>query len=86
MSYEPTLVIKKSDLDRHSEKFEKSWEWEYDEYEKAIMAYLKHVYENHDRVKIDDIELILCTPEFSSFNRLIRERLSEWGVQFGVSN
>lgn len=86
MSYEPTLVIKKTDLDKHSEEFEKFWEWENNKDEKRIMEYLKEVYERHNRVKIDGIELILCTPEFSSFNALVREKLSEWNVQFGVSN
>lgn len=86
MSYEPTLVIKKIDLDKHSSKFERFWEWENNEDEKKIMEYLKYVYEVHDRVKIDEIELILCTPEFSYFNKLVREKLSEWNVQFGVSN
>lgn len=86
MSYEPTLVIKKTDLDKHSEEFEKFWEWENDEDEKRVMKYLKYVYEIHDRVKIDGIELILCTPEISSFNALVRKKLSEWNVQFGESN
>jgi hypothetical protein len=86
MSYEPILVIKKTDLDKHSKSFEKFWEWENNKDEKRVMEYLKEVYEKYDRVKIDDIELILCTPEFSSFNSLVREKLEEWGVQFGVSN
>lgn len=86
MSYEPTLIIKKSDLGKHSEKFEKFWEWEKKQDEKRIMEYLKDVFEKNDTATIDGIELIICTPELSTFNRMVRERLHEWDVQFGISN
>lgn len=86
MSYEPTLVIKKSDLDKHKEEFDKFWEWENNEDTKRVMNYLREVYTTHDVVKIDSTELILCHPEFTSFNKLVREQLEEWEVQFGVSN
>lgn len=85
MSYEPTLIIKKSDLDKHAEKFDNFWEWENDADEKRIMEYLAYVYKNHSVPEIDGIRLLICTPEFSSFNADIRNRLKEWGVEFDVS-
>ena len=33
----------------------------------------------------DDLELVLCTPEYSSFNRSVRERLAELNVDFRVN-
>lgn len=86
MSYEPTLVIKKSDLDRHSHYLSNSWLLEDDTDEKRIAKYLQNVYETHDVVQIDGIELILCEPELTSFNKLVRDKLNELNVQFGVSN
>ena len=50
------------------------------------MEYLKDVFEKNDTATIDGIELIICTPELSTFNRMVRERLHEWDVQFGISN
>lgn len=84
MSYEPTLIIKKEDLDKHADKFERFWEWDKDSDEKRLMEYLRYVYEKHDVCEIDGIKLTICNPEFTSFNREVRERLTEWGVQYGI--
>ncbi len=87
MSYEPTIIIKCSDLEKNIESFELEryvLDCESDEYK--VLEYLYDVYEKHDRVKIDDVEIVLCMPEFSSFNALVRKKLDYWGVQYGVSN
>jgi len=41
MSYEPTLLIKKTDLDKHSAEFEKFWEWKNNEDEWGDISWLK---------------------------------------------
>lgn len=86
MSYTPTIVINKKDLDKHSDKLENEWEWLHDEDLQAVMKYLNFVYNQHDVVKIGGMELLLCEPEFSSFNADVRDKLSEWGVEYGLSN
>jgi len=86
MSYTPTIVINKKEFDKHADKFERDWEWVDDDELERVMRYLKFVYQKHDVVKIKDVELILCEPEFSSFNADVRTKLSEWGVEFGLSN
>jgi len=83
MSYTPTIVIKKEDLAKHKRLFD---EWYPNEEEQKTMEYLKFVFEKHDAVKIDNIEIVICCPEFSSSNRNVREKLTELGIQYGLSN
>ena len=83
MSYTPTIVIKKQDLDKHKSKFNDFYS---DEEEATTMEYLKYVNEKHDVVKIDNIEIVLCCPEFSSSNKNVREKLKELNIQYGLSN
>lgn len=83
MSYTPTIVIKKQDLDKHKKLFD---EYYANEEEQRTMDYLKYVNEKHDVVKIDNVEIVLCCPEFSSSNKDVRDKLSELGIQYGLSN
>jgi len=86
MSYTPTIVINKKDLDKYADKFQRNWEWLTDEELEKVMNYLRWVYEKHDVVKINGVELLICEPEYSSLNADVRDKLSEWGVEFGLSN
>lgn len=83
MSYTPTIVIKKQDLDKHKRLFD---DWHPNEEEQKVIEYLKFVNDKHDVVKIDNVQIVLCCPEFSSFNRDVREKLTELGVQYGLSD
>ena len=84
MSYTPTLVIKKSDLSQYENILVKTWDYPVET--ERVLAYLRNVYENYSVVKIDHLELLVCQPEFSSFNESVREWLDEWEVSYGISN
>ena len=93
MSYEPTLVILKKDLDKHKELI-LDGAWQYDgsdektrgeEGNQTIMEYIQDVYKNHSLVIVGGVELLLCSPCFSSYNKQIRDKLTELKVEFGES-
>lgn len=87
MSYTPTLIIKKKDLEKHKTIFENIWVLEeQNDPDLKVIQYLKDVFHRSGSAKIDDIEIIMCTPEFSVFNENVREKLQEWNVQFGCIN
>lgn len=88
MSYEPTILIKKSDLDKHSDKMDTYYNYNVnnESEESRVIKYIKEVYKDHDTPEIDGIKIILCRPELSSFNKAVRAKLDEWEVQYGLSN
>jgi hypothetical protein len=83
MSYTPTIVINKKELDKHKDFFEQFY---LDDNEQATIDYLKYVNNKHDVIKIGNEEIVLCCPEFSSSNRHIRDKLTELGIEYGLSN
>jgi len=84
MSYIPTLVIKKSDLSHYENVIEKTWD--YTAEDEKVLTYLRNVYKTYPVVKIDDLELLICQPEYASFNEMVRDQLDEWEVTYGISN
>ena len=80
MSYEPTLIIRKKDLDKAIPILENE-QYSSDEDTVKVAEYLLEV-SKYETKKFDDLELVLCSPEFSSFNRSVRERLTELNVDF----
>lgn len=80
MSYEPTLIIRKNDLNKALPILEQE-QYSLDEDVAKVAEYLLEV-SKYDTKKFDDLDLVLCSPEFSSFNRLVRERLSELKVDY----
>lgn len=80
MSYEPTLIIRKKDLDKALPILEEE-QYSADEDTVKVAEYLLRV-SKYEPKKFDDLELVLCSPEFTSFNRLVRERLTELNVDF----
>ena len=84
MSYEPTLIIKYDDLKKIQSELE---EEQYSENtdNKRIAEYLL------DCIRLDDMRycpeflgtrIVVCEPEFTSFNSLVRERLDEGNVYY----
>jgi hypothetical protein len=93
MSYEPTLVILKKDLDKHKDLIiDGNWQYSISEDEQrgeeglTVMEYIKNVYTRHSPIKVGGIELVLCTPCFSSFNAKVREKLKELKIEFAENN
>jgi hypothetical protein len=80
MSYEPTLIIRKKDLDKALSILENE-QYSADEDTVKVAEYLLEV-SKYETKKFDDLELVLCSPEFSSFNRSVRKRLTELNVDF----
>lgn len=80
MSYEPTLIIRKKDLDKVHQILEEE-QYSANEDTTKVAVYLLEV-SKYKTIKFDDLELVLCSPEFSSFNRSVRERLTELNVDF----
>lgn len=86
MSYEPTLIIRKKDLNTEKViEILKSEQYCGDEEKEKIAKYLLNV-NGFETIKFDDLELVLCTPEFTSFNGVIREKLRELNVDFREDN
>jgi hypothetical protein len=89
MSYEPTLVILKKDLDKHKELIvDGDWQYNISDKEQrgedglTVMEYIQDVYVKHKPIKVGGVELILCAPCFTSFNGKVREKLKELNVEF----
>jgi len=87
MSYEPTLVIKKSDLEKHKAELENWWNEKEGSIKSKVYNYLLDILDNSRfNPRIDGIELIICQPELTSFNKEVRKVLYDWDVEFGTSN
>lgn len=95
MGYTPELLIMKKDLDKHRD-YLLNGKWQYDGSQDKLkggeeglspLEYIKQAYERDENsfVKIGGIELILCTPEFSSFNREVRELLTDLKIEYATS-
>ena len=80
MGYEPTLIIRKLDLNKALPTIIEEQYCGGDEVTK-VAEYLIDV-SNFPTIKFDDLELVLCAPEFSSFNLAVRERLTDLNVDF----
>lgn len=93
MSYEPTLVILKKDLEKHQDLIvDGDWQYKINDKEDkgeeglTVMEYLRDLYVKDKSVKVGGVELLLCTPTFSTFNRKVREKLHELDVEFAEKN
>ena len=84
MSYEPTLIIKYDDLKRIEPELEEEQYSQNTDVER-IAKYLL------DCICLDDMRyypeflgtrIVVCEPEFTTFNSLVRERLDEGKVYY----
>ena len=80
MSYEPTLIIRKKDLDKVHQILEEK-QYSANEDTAKIAEYLLEV-SKYKTIKFDDLELVLCSPNYSAFNRAVREHLTALNVDF----
>lgn len=99
MSYEPTLLCMKKDLDKHKELI-LNGDWQYSgtkQFKKdqktgtgedgmTVMEYIKDVYATSKPLSIGGIQLIAMAPCFSSFNGHVRNKLKELNVEFAEDN
>jgi hypothetical protein len=99
MSYEPTIIALKKDLDKNRELIVDG-DWQYEgtkenkkdektrggEFNQTVMEYIKNAYENNNVVRVGGIELILMEPQLTSYNEAVRNKLYELKINFGISN
>lgn len=78
MSYEPTLIIRKKDFNKIIHELEKE-QYDDDVDKVRVAEYLLEI-NIKKPIKFDDLELVLCSPVYSSFNALVRERLKKGGL------
>jgi hypothetical protein len=88
MSYTPILIILKEDLDKQKD-YILSGNWQYEDTTNldknedghTVMGYINDVYKRHNIVFIKDIEVKMCTPEYSSFSQAVRNKLDELNIR-----
>lgn len=80
MSYEPTLIIRKQQLAKHENLLEQE-QWSADEETEKVAKFLLQV-NGYETIKFDDLELVICNPEFTSFNLAVRSKLDELEVDY----
>ena len=81
MSYEPTLIIRSTELKSKEEILTRDLYSGDDDMEK-VAKYLLFVINKYETFKFDELELVMCSPEFTSFNALVRDKLEELDVDF----
>lgn len=82
MSYEPTLVINSKQLHAKTAKIE-SDAIEYPEGHSIqyISQLLRQI-----PLTIAGVEIIICTSELTMFNKLVREQLYEYDIEYAEEN
>ena len=81
MSYEPHLVINADDLVKKAELFCYSMQLKWSKKDKDVMEYLDIV-RQYQPIHISGVNMIICHPELTSFNKRVREKLYDWDVEF----
>ena len=84
MSYTPTLLIRKSDLEKYQGELESMRYCGNADKEQASEILLKAL--KYETVKFPEIELILVTTDFSSDNGNCRELMRELEIDFRIDN
>ena len=81
MSYEPTLIIRSNEL-KSKEDILTGDLYSGDDDKEKTAEYLLDVIHKYETFKFDELELVICSPEFTSFNALVRDKLEELDVDF----
>lgn len=82
MSFEPTLILRKKDLENSISILEEE-QYNHDDEIAEIAKFLIKV-NSYNIIKFDDLELVICKPELTYFNELIREKLDELEIYFQI--
>jgi len=85
MSYEPTLLIDHDALRDALDAYYESGERR-DEDLQRVASYLKTLVDFNAVLDINGMNIVIGTPEFTSFNQLVRNQLYEWGVKYWTNN
>ena len=81
MSYEPTLIIEKKDLDKFESELQRLADLEDDKVAKYLHNLIRGGYCNFKNMK-----LFVFQPEFSAFNIEVRGWLDSHNIEYGEDN
>lgn len=84
MSFEPTLILRKKDLEKSISILEQE-QYSGDDDTVRVAEYLLNV-NTYETVKFDELELVICQPELTGFNSLVRDKLRELEIDFRLDN
>ena len=83
MSYEPRIIIKKTDLEPHEQQLRSEYGAIKKTDDKEAIEYLGQIYKESSSCFVFDMELILFHVELTSFNKRIRKLLDKWNIEYG---
>ena len=83
MSYEPTLLIKKIDIINKHDDLVKML-YSKDELKISVSRYILEV--GSHSVNFDGIDIVVCQPELTSFNKSVRNSLSRLDIYYVEDN
>ncbi len=81
MSYEPTLIIRKSDLEKNREKIESAMYTLKNEEKREDYSHLEHALKM-DTVKFPELEFVLVNVELTSSNKRVRMLLDKLKIDY----
>lgn len=81
MGYYPTIILKRQDLIKHQDSLEQEIIWA-DENTIKLNEFLLDVIKDNNVIKFGDLELLICYPEFTTFNQDVRDKLDELDVEY----
>lgn len=89
MSYEPTILILKEDLDKNTDFIvDGDWQWEEKgkyapgKEKRKVLEFLQEILTDNNSCSIAGIKLYVCKPEFTSFNEAVRNQLDEFEIEY----
>jgi len=82
MSYEPSLLIKFSDLKRIEKELVEEQYSDNTDVERIANFLLEDLKHENLLPEFEGTKVVLTKPEFTSFNSLVRERLDEGNVYY----
>lgn len=92
MSYEPTIIIKKKDLEKNRNKIEEVLNSIRYSTPKIQHKYNQDVYEELEKalnmkvVKFTELEIVIIYPELTEHNRRVRELLDVYEIEYQIDN
>lgn len=82
MSYEPTLIIKYTDLKKIESELEEEQYSTNSDIERIALYLLEELKYEKLLPEFEGTKIIMTKPEFTTFNSLVRERLDEGKVYY----
>lgn len=88
MSFEPELIIKREALEK-AQTTNFGFDWDYEklkEEDYEVYEFLNKAYYYGGYFTFQNIKMIILRPEFTGFNERVRNKLTELGIEFALTN